>query len=101
MATDDPLVLAHVGATQEAFAKFNFYFTGLAFTLLGLAVQTAAFGANIYSNTAELAGWLLLLVSGLTGLGRLRRLPALHHTAATREQIRTMIDELRDIEKRG
>ena len=87
MAPNDPLVLAYAEATREAFSKFNFYFTGLAFTLLGLSVQTAAFGTNVYGNLAELVGWLLLLISGLAGLVRLHRLPAVHHSAAEKEQI--------------
>lgn len=101
MATDDPLVLAYAEASRESFSKFIFYFTGLAFTLLGLSVQTAAFGTNVYGNVAELVGWLLLLISGLAGLGRLRRLPVVHHTTAQKEQIRATLDRLQDIEIGG
>lgn len=101
MATDDPLVLAYAEAARESFSKFTFYFTGLAFTLLGLSVQTAALGTNVYGNLAELVGWLLLLISGLAGLGQLRRLPAVHYMAAEKEQIRATLERLQEIEIGG
>ena len=44
-------------------SKFELYFLGLVFTLLGLAIQTSKFGTNPISEIAELLGWVCLLVS--------------------------------------
>jgi len=51
--------------------KFDFYTVALAFTVLGLAIQTAHFGARPLADLAELIGWCSLLVSGIAGLKRL------------------------------
>ena len=55
--------------------KFEFYFIALIFTLLALAVQSGKFGVNAYADISEIAGWVLLLLSGLFGLSRLEWLP--------------------------
>jgi len=55
--------------------KFELYLLALIFTLLGLAVQTAKFGANQIADILELLGWSSLLVSGLAGLSRLEWVP--------------------------
>ena len=54
--------------TQE---KFEFYIISLVFTLLALSIQTAEFGVSIISDSFELLGWGLLLVSGIAGVWRL------------------------------
>lgn len=48
--------------------KFDLYFLGLTFTILGLSIQTASFGKMVWSDCLELLAWLLLLLSGLAGL---------------------------------
>ena len=58
--------------------KFEFYLLALVFTILGLAIQTAKFGNADIADSLELLGWLLLLVSGITGLSRLEWLPVAH-----------------------
>lgn len=60
--------------------KFELYLLALIFTLLGLAVQTAKFGASQIADTLELLGWVLLLISGFVGLSRLEWLPVAYKT---------------------
>ena len=38
--------------------KFDLYFIGLTFTVLGLAVQTASIGVYYTADVAEILGWL-------------------------------------------
>lgn len=49
---------------------FELYVLGLTFTILGLSVQTASFGVALLADSAELLGWVSLLISGLFGLHR-------------------------------
>ena len=45
--------------------KFEFYFLGLTFTLLGAAIQTAAFtGHSHVSVITEIIGWAGFAISG-------------------------------------
>src|ERR1700682_458235 len=62
-------------AAQNLQEKFKLYLLGLAFTLLGLAIQTAKFEGPPPQRIAELIGWVLLLISGIVGLLRLRWVP--------------------------
>lgn len=55
--------------------KFEFYVVALTFTILGLSIQTATFGVNIFADVSELIGWVLLFISGLFGLWRLEWVP--------------------------
>ena len=50
----------------------------LAFTILGLAAQTAEFGTLVWADLAELVAWAALLLSGLKGLYRLERIPHIY-----------------------
>lgn len=55
--------------------KFEFYFLGLTFTLLGAAIQTAAFtGHSHISVIAEIIGWSGFAISGLVGLSKVGHL---------------------------
>jgi hypothetical protein len=55
--------------------KFEFYFLGLTFTLLGAAIQTAAFTDHSHvSVIAEIIGWAGFAVSGLVGLSKVEHL---------------------------
>ena len=54
--------------------KYELYFVTLSFTLAGLAVQTATPSASKLDSGIEIAGWVFLILAGLLGLWRLRRL---------------------------
>jgi hypothetical protein len=55
--------------------KFEFYFLGLTFTLLGAAIQTAAFtGHSHVSVITEMIGWAGFAISGLVGLSKVEHL---------------------------
>jgi hypothetical protein len=64
----------HAIQTQQ---KFEFYFFGLVFTVLGLSVQTSQFSSDIQAS-CEIAAWAALLVSGLAGLSRMEWIPVLY-----------------------
>jgi hypothetical protein len=55
--------------------KVDFYVVALAFTVLGLSVQTAHFGASAIGDFFELVGWISLLTSGIAGVARVQLLP--------------------------
>lgn len=54
--------------------KYELYFVSLAFTLVGLSVQTATSTGQSWRLFAEIIGWLLLVVAGLIGLWRISKL---------------------------
>jgi hypothetical protein len=55
--------------------KFEFFFLGLTFTLLGAAIQTASFGDHSYASIiAEIIGWAGFSLSGLIGLSKVEHL---------------------------
>lgn len=55
--------------------KFEFYFLGLTFTLLGAAIQTATFVGHSHTSVfAEVIGWAGFTLSGLIGLSKVEHL---------------------------
>jgi hypothetical protein len=60
---------------QKFQQQFEFYFTGLVFTLLGLAVQTGKSTHHIWAGYFEFGGWVCLMVCGLASLHRLWMVP--------------------------
>ena len=60
-----------INQALETDRKFEFYFSGLIFTLLGLSVQTSRPDADIVPVTLELLGSSLFLVSGIIAIIRL------------------------------
>lgn len=62
---------------REAQTKFDHYFPVLAFTLLGLAVQTAKWGHPV-ATTFELEAWGLMLLAGVLSLWRLEAAPVMY-----------------------
>ena len=55
--------------------KFEFYFLGLTFALLGAAIQTATFTGHSHpSAIAEIIGWIGFGISGLIGLSKVKHL---------------------------
>lgn len=64
-----------INVAIERQGKFDLYFLGLTFTVLGLAVETARVGVYYTADAAEILGWLALLVAAFNGLRRLEWLP--------------------------
>jgi len=56
--------------------KIEFYFLGLTFTLLALAVQTFKPSTSLTADVVETGGWLLLLISGLVGVSKIEWIPS-------------------------
>lgn len=58
--------------------RFEFFFIGLIFTVLGASIQTADFSnASNVAIITELISWTCFLVSGLFGLNKLEWLPSM------------------------
>lgn len=74
-------------AARELESKFQFYFTALAFTILGLAIQTAPERAPLFARIFELLAWTLLLIAGLLSLWFLEWLPIRRLTKAERDEV--------------
>lgn len=51
-------------------AKFEYYLLALTFAILGLSIQTAEFGAYLFADVLELAGWAALFACGIIGILR-------------------------------
>lgn len=64
--------------SRQLQGKFEFYLLTLVFTILGLAIQTADFGASKIADILELLAWISLLASGLAGILRLEWLPVIY-----------------------
>src|SRR5947207_2547287 len=75
--------------------RFETYLLGLIFTLLALSIQTARFGVSPIADLLELLGWILLLVSGLSGLSRSEWLPVLYFYAHERNKRHLTVQEVR------
>lgn len=71
---------------QDLEQKFDLYFIGLIFTVLGLSVQSASFpkSGSVYP-WLELAAWAGLLAAGLAGLSRLEWVPVMYRHVAKKE----------------
>ena len=95
--------MSNVTASQENLRiaqriqeKFDAYLLGLIFTVLGLSIQTAKFGASRYADLLELLAWVLLLVAGLVGLSRLEWVPEisrLHSLSDEQTELRRAAEE--------
>lgn len=75
--------------------KLQFYLISLVFTLLALAVQSAKLGSSPLDG-AEIAGWVVLLVSGLSGLWYLEMNPTLRVKMAQRDELAEDASKLRE-----
>lgn len=65
--------------------KFELYLVSLTFTFLALSVQTASFGTHSTGDALELIGWILLFISGITGIFRLALVPVVLRYYAAKE----------------
>ena len=81
--------------------RFEFYIIALAFTILGLSIQTSSFGQYLVSDSFELLGWLFLFVSGLVGLSRLEWVPVAYNIHAQIENLQTEATRLRQEQQLG
>lgn len=79
---------------QKFQQQFEFYFTGLVFTLLGLAVQTGKSASHNWINYFELSGWIGLMVCGCVALHRLMMVPTLIKSQVELKRITTELDQL-------
>jgi hypothetical protein len=70
--------------------RFDLYFLGLIFTILGLSIQTARFGTSPLTNAAEILGWAALLTSGLVGLSNLEEGPKIYRLFGLRDDQEAM-----------
>jgi hypothetical protein len=68
----------NIEIAQRLQERFEAYWLGLIFTLLGASIQTAKFGVVPLADALELGAWVLLLVSGLAGLSRFEWLPEIY-----------------------
>jgi hypothetical protein len=74
--------------------KFEFYLLALVFTVLALAVQTSKFQERWYIDVFEIIGWVFLLISGITGLLRLERVPIAYFLSADIKNEEQEIEQL-------
>jgi hypothetical protein len=79
---------------QRIREKFDFYLVALAFTILGLAVQTAKFGVLVWADVFEMTGWMCLLVSGVVGLSRMEWSAHAHHVHAMRDSNKKRLSQV-------
>ena len=75
----------YIEVAEDYSRKFNFYIVALAFTLMGLSVQTAKFDSGVFGLCFELLGWVSLLLSGVIGLHRLSKFTSVYTLLHRRE----------------
>jgi hypothetical protein len=71
----------------ELRAKFEFYLLALAFSILGLSIQTAEFGTYLAADAFELVGWMALFSSGLIGILRGEWVPVAYDIESKKTQL--------------
>jgi len=81
-------------AQHQSQITFEAYFTGLAFTVLGFAVQTARFTCPL-PDALELMSWSLLFGAGLAGLYRGQYMPNVFGVFAQRTRHERAAADLR------
>ena len=86
---------------QKQQEKFEFYLVSLVFTLLVLSIQTSKFGNSGVADTFELLGWVLLFVSGVSGLWRLEFLPLERVKGAQKEGYENKVIEMEGLIQNG
>lgn len=84
----------NIEVAQKYRERFEFYFVGLIFTILGLSIQTARFVQAIIPDGFELLAWLSLLVSGFMGLIRIEWTPIAHQYISKEKGLSKEIDEI-------
>ncbi|MEX0596183.1 MAG: hypothetical protein WD512_06745 [Candidatus Paceibacterota bacterium] len=80
--------------------KFEFFFVGLIFTVLGLSIQTIDFSsASSIVIITELVSWFLFLISGLVGLNKLEWLPNIVYLRDKIQNRKKIMSELQAMSK--
>jgi hypothetical protein len=75
-------------------SKFEFYFIGLIFTLLGLAIQTSKSTVVQSVAVCETLSWIALLIAGLIGIKRIIFIPVVMHGFAAIKRVNLEIDQI-------
>jgi len=91
----------NIEVAQKYRERFEFYFVGLIFTILGLSIQTAKFFQTIIPDGFELLSWMSLLVSGFMGLIRIEWTPIAHQYISKKKGLSKEIDEITIHKGRG
>src|SRR5258708_3504598 len=86
---------------QQGQEKFQFYLLSLVFTLLALSVQTAKLGTSVVADYIELAGWALLLASGIAGLWFMETNPTLRVKMAHKGEFEDYIFKMKELQLKG
>ena len=89
------MMKSNVEIALETRTKFEFYFLALTFAVLALAIHSARFGENTTADTFELAGWVVLLFAGITGLLRAEWIPAAYEMLGKIDWAETSLARLR------
>ena len=90
-----------IEAGQRVQEKIQFYFLTLTFTLLALAIETHKPGAYRASSIIELFSWLLLIVSGVLGLYRMRLIPKYYKLSVHQNMLRWNIKDALELKRKG
>jgi len=85
----------------ELRAKFEFYLLALTFSILGLSIQTAIFGKNLFADAFELLGWLSLFLSGVIGILRAEWVPVAYDIQSKIHRLTHQGQEIRQDLQRG
>jgi hypothetical protein len=86
--SDKEYEIAH--QSQE---KFQFYAVALVFTILGLSIQTASFDGHVAAKICELLSWLLLLISGLSGLSHIEWSPVIRIQMLRKDEFEDKVNQ--------
>lgn len=82
--------------------KFEFYFLGLTFTLLGAAIQTASFAGHSHASVfAEIFGWAGFALSGLIGLSKVELLSVVIYLRNRKNEFEDNINQFEQAKASG
>jgi hypothetical protein len=85
----------------EAKRKFNYFFIGLTFSVLALAINHSIETKMIFPRITELLGWASLLVSGGFGLWGLEYEGEVFGLAATLAKKKELREQFEEIKEKG
>jgi len=89
-----------VETAVELQSKFEFYLIALTFSILGLSIQTAAFGSHLAADGFEIAGWLTLFFSGIVGLLRGESVPVAYQIDSKIVSVKRRKEEIGEARER-